>query len=51
MPDQDTGKTWHVQWTVNGDNDLCLPIKSMVDLVAPPSQSSDPAATGKEGGR
>jgi len=52
MLDQDTGKTWHVQWTVNGDNDLCLPIKSLMDLVAPP-QSSDPAATekGKEGGR
>jgi len=39
MLDQDTGETWHVQWTVNGDNDLCQPIKSLFDIPASPPQS------------
>jgi len=51
MLDQDTGETWYVQWSLNDDNDFCLPIKSMKDIFAPPPHSSDPAGTGNEDGR
>jgi hypothetical protein len=27
--DQDTGKSWYVQWSVNNDNDFCLPIPAI----------------------
>ena len=26
--DQDSGSTWYVQWSVNADNDFCIPIPS-----------------------
>jgi hypothetical protein len=36
MLDQDTGNTWYVQWSLNADNDFCQPIKSLVEILAPP---------------
>jgi hypothetical protein len=36
--DQDTGSTWYVQWSMNADNDFCVPIKSFFENIAPTPQ-------------
>ena len=35
--DQDAGSAWYVQWSVNADNDFCLPIPS----ITPPGAFDD----------
>jgi hypothetical protein len=40
MLDQDTGKSWYVQWSLNGDNDFCLPVPltmTIRDFMGTPS--------------
>jgi hypothetical protein len=33
--DQETGSTWYVQWSMNADNDFCLPIPSIESIANP----------------
>ena len=33
--DQDTGSTWYVQWSMNADNDFCLPVPAIESIANP----------------
>jgi hypothetical protein len=40
--DQDTGSTWYVQWSVNADNDFCVPVPSIESMANPGASDAIP---------
>jgi hypothetical protein len=43
--DQDNGSAWYVQWSVNGDNDFCLPVPSIESMMNPGASDNIPNNT------